>query len=1442
MAKFGQYEAGHPHVRTGFNAIYIWRPAEKGSPQRVIKAHQPSVRVRDEKLTAAQSQAFLDSAGVQQKAALQDAKHWAPIYESGTAPAGVFYVTDKYDFSARQLVDGRVNLSAAGLHHLVDSIAAGLLTLKRVCGRPHGNLKFSNVLVTKHRDVSKAKVVLCDPLPAGYLEEEIHSKADLQQIGELIHRLVLHRRPPLVAGYQIPDSEEWRRLGKHADDWRGLCNHLLLTDVEAERITLEQLAAKLATMAAHPSNRMLKIGVLVCAAVLLGTLGWPASERIMDVLRPPDPEEASRAYGECCDAQKWLSPLWRKLGETPQMPPGVKEGRYVYWNQQDKSLRELVEQVEIYGEPFAPSDTDLSIPLSPPERLATESRYQKKIISANRARRHIEAILFDGENRAYWPWLKDLRTYAGKLSGAKCQSMADYVNALIGSIGPHEQLAERIDDALYLKKYWPEPDINFDKLAPGGVQEDAELLEKVADVNDFLRKLSALDTHYRLPNEELKAIADRLKALSNRQEELEKELRVRAEDDREAKALLTELGGLGSRPDEINDVPRTEGNRDRIQQMSDGWEMEIGRIREQVKGPDEWYDETWEQAKRGISRSAAINDQYRSYLAVPSRLGRDREAFAVKYKSFISLKPLKDEVEQTQQNLKRLDDRLPRAIRAESIPAEWGEAICQYYETTRREELITVIMGKVGQQEPFPDPNDYGEACRQLLAWPDDAAALMRDFNDIERGLNGCYTLEEELPWASADILSLYARWESHEILKDESLRQVLRDLTARVEELQRIGDLNDVDSLLALAGGETGKIEARYAAWGRLTSLPVVREKWRVEEDIRNRLREQFESRHGAKYLSDERWKVLTETLSRVGQTRARRFWNAVIGSHIEAVRQRAADVPLLERFGELRPEGDAGADELEAFATWAEGLLTELLTVDWSAQYDLAAFTEDDPVGNNPPELSLGDVNSWRTKVEAYRRIEDPRDPNMKSWSDVCDALGISKHLAQFENEAKDEEKKRLLSLFREHLESLEQRFEVVWSKDAIERDRAALGDWERIFAEQTGGLPAELLRRIREKPDLEGAWRQEKDAISLPVLSRMIEHCITPPYCKYIEISSEGNVVLKPGLGFDTFEPVVRNANQPNRFEPLPFRSGLSAFEQDDRLRETFFETMERDPQVNPNVGWPKYIRSTSDPNVVLRFVPQEQPTDPSPFYMAVGEATNAQYLTFLKRRGISADRLVLDTERPALHPYASAILAKGPANVPEPNHPVVWVTFTGAQEYANWLGARVPDTAEHKRAAVFAHDDRRNYTDPNLYHVRTSRWAEAARRYNDDLQKPLTAMESPPVPPAGAVDPRGEYRDAYEPSEFDGLPAPGRFETVWPTATRAAQEVHEIHDLYDLVGSVWEWCLDGTSPRICGGSCLSPLNYAGPDAVTEPTSESACDLGFRVVVRCSKALGQ
>ena len=1397
MAKFGQYETGHPQVRTGFNAIYVWRPAEKGSPQRIIKAHQPSVRVRDEKLTAAQSQAFLDSAGVQQKAALQDAKHWAPIHEFGTAPAGVFYVTDRYDLSARQLVDGRVNLRAAGMHHIVDSITAGLLTLKRVCGRPHGNLKFSNILVTKHRDVSKAKVVLCDPLPAVYLEEEIHSKADLQQVGELIHRLVLHRRPPLVAGYQVPDSEEWRRLGKHADDWRGLCNRLLLTDVEAEPITLEQLAAKLATMAPRRSDRILKIGLLVCVVVLLGLLGRPVAERVMDILHPPDPEEVKRALGQCREAHIWLVPLWEKLA----VKRSENEQRCDYLSADDK-LKSLIRAMERY-------DNCSGFALKSKEITADEDK-PKAIRKADDSRRDIEAILFDSESRDYWPWLKDLRTYADKLSSAKCQPMADHVRQLITSIGERDgQLAERIDDALYLKLHWPKPDVNFDELEPSAVYETFRSSEGIVDTNDFLQKLLALRIHYRLFGAGAKEIDDRLKVLSTKYEELETELRAREEDDPEAKALLADLGQLDSRLAEIDAVPRTAGNRDRIRQECEQWEAHLEGIGEKVKGSDEWYDDVWKEAKAGISGSDAINDWYRSYLAAPDRLGGDKEAFAVKYESFRDLRPLKDRVEQTRENLKSLDARLPQTIPAESIPAPWGEEIRQYYEKTKREELITAIIVELGQKEPFPDPNEYDAAIRHLLEWPDHAAALICDFNDIERGLNGCYALDDQLPWTIADILSLYAKWESHEILKEKSLTQALDDLTTRVERLKSIRDLGDLDSLLALAGDETEKIEARYAVWRRLTSLGLVTETWPAEENIRNQLREQFEAQRGSGYLSEERWGTLTETLDWVGQARARQYWNAVIDGHIEAVVQRAAGVPLLERFAELKPERDADLSELKEFAEWAADMLAEFLTPEWFSQYDLAVFADKDRdrYNYNPAELRREDVEAWQSDVAKYARIDDPREEE-----DLQKTVGeLKSRIKQGYEDSKEDPK----------------------AQADLKGDESRLGAIEDGIRE-IADLPA--IRKYEAEID---RWNDLRNR--LKTLEGEVDLHIWPPECKHLLISN-GRVAFRGGFGFDRFEPDEPNLLAPNKPNPLA-RSNAHGFQED----ASFGRADARGPAGPDNLLWPKYIRSRQDPNVVLRFIPQEKPTDPSPFYMAIGEATNAQYLTFLKRKGVSTNGLILDTERrPAtLHPYPSGVLAKGLGGAPGPNHPVVWVTFTGAEEYAHWLGTSVPTTAEHERAAVFADGDSRNYTNPDLHHIRTSRWADAARQYNADFQKlneSFVAIENPPVPPGGAVDKGGEYRDAYEQSEFDGLPEPGRFETVWPAETRAVREVAEVRDLYDLVGNVWEWCLDGESPRICGGSCLSPLSYARPDAVADPTSESACDLGFRVVVRCPKALGQ
>jgi len=236
--------------------------------------------MHDEILEAVQSRVFLKSAAVQQKTARLNAKCWAPIYEFGTASSGPFYVTDRYDFSIRQLVDGRVKLGVTGIHNITSSIVCGLLALKQACGQPHGNLKLTNILIAGRGDVAKATVVLCDPLP----DCQPHAQADLRRLGEIIYELVVHQSVPRMAGYNVQESEYWSRLGRQAEAWRQVCNRLLHADVESAPVTLEEMADQLATMGPRSLRRALVIAIGMGVIISLSILCWLLSPIIWDVL------------------------------------------------------------------------------------------------------------------------------------------------------------------------------------------------------------------------------------------------------------------------------------------------------------------------------------------------------------------------------------------------------------------------------------------------------------------------------------------------------------------------------------------------------------------------------------------------------------------------------------------------------------------------------------------------------------------------------------------------------------------------------------------------------------------------------------------------------------------------------------------------------------------------------------------------------------------------------------------------------------------------------------------------------------------------------------------------------------------------------------------------------------------------------------------------------
>jgi Sulfatase-modifying factor enzyme 1/PEGA domain len=206
-----------------------------------------------------------------QKQAAESSSQIAPVFESGTTGEATWAVSRFYPRTIQKLIQGRVVLNPAALHHIVQSVVRGLLALKRACQRSHGNLKPSNILVGGAARITEAEVALADPTPGDASQAEAFERADLNALGTVIYQLVRRKEIPRSADWLIlplEKSREWTEtLGKQADAWLALCNRLLDPNLSLDRSTLEDVAEELARLQPKPPISIRKVAILT--AVML---------------------------------------------------------------------------------------------------------------------------------------------------------------------------------------------------------------------------------------------------------------------------------------------------------------------------------------------------------------------------------------------------------------------------------------------------------------------------------------------------------------------------------------------------------------------------------------------------------------------------------------------------------------------------------------------------------------------------------------------------------------------------------------------------------------------------------------------------------------------------------------------------------------------------------------------------------------------------------------------------------------------------------------------------------------------------------------------------------------------------------------------------------------------------------------------------------------------
>lgn len=255
MALFGSFETEREVYSDPIYTVYSAKKLGNSKSQYAIKVFSIK-RVGFDPETAGDLAPLLtdiESSRIEciklQARAAADSKCIAPVLERGHDQRGVWYATRFYPRSVNKLLIGKVSLTYEALRHLLQSIAQGALDFKLAGGRSHGDIRPTNIQISRSRKLSQAEVGLSDPMPGGQQDAVTFEINDLHRIGRILLQLVRRRAMSNDADFlilPILSSADWARLfGKDAAAWLLLCNRLLDPNLSLEQLTLERLVAEL---------------------------------------------------------------------------------------------------------------------------------------------------------------------------------------------------------------------------------------------------------------------------------------------------------------------------------------------------------------------------------------------------------------------------------------------------------------------------------------------------------------------------------------------------------------------------------------------------------------------------------------------------------------------------------------------------------------------------------------------------------------------------------------------------------------------------------------------------------------------------------------------------------------------------------------------------------------------------------------------------------------------------------------------------------------------------------------------------------------------------------------------------------------------------------------------------------------------------------------------
>ena len=337
------------------------------SPARLMAADKGEVSSELDPLFQDIGRAFTSQVNLQ-KGAAEVSSYFVPILAAGHDHRGAWYATNFYARSVQGMLDRFVALEERDLFHLIQSVVKASLKLKNTCGRPHGNLKPSNIFIDGAGKPRSSQVVVSDPLPGDAQEAGNYELADLRAVGELIYQLALRRKVDFSTGWVIVPVEatkEWTGLfGKNTSVWLDLCNKLLDPHLSLNNYSLEKLEAELRSL---KPKRPVALTVIPLAAVLLLAMGVATvfflRSRNYGTLQVAVDPPGSRLVIIPTDAAGFEDRQHSQTNATP-LELSLKKGTYKIEAEHPSAYGDLVSsrKLQVTIEPGTTWSTNLSLP------------------------------------------------------------------------------------------------------------------------------------------------------------------------------------------------------------------------------------------------------------------------------------------------------------------------------------------------------------------------------------------------------------------------------------------------------------------------------------------------------------------------------------------------------------------------------------------------------------------------------------------------------------------------------------------------------------------------------------------------------------------------------------------------------------------------------------------------------------------------------------------------------------------------------------------------------------------------------------------------------------------------------------------------------------------------------------------------------------------------